>query len=445
MNDNKIKALVLLMSMILCLTGCNHFLESENNSTKDSKIIPVTEIKIMHRWPPESGVMGELLLEMFERFEVENPDIKLQIDSVPSTMYEEQLNVRLASDEGPLIYAFWPGGRTEAQLRKGDIKNITDLWESNGWYDSFAPSVVAGSTHMDGNIYTVPIENKPTTFWYNTHIFEEVGAKVPTTWDELMTVAQLCKDAGYVPFALGSKLTRWMPAFWFDYILLNTAGGEFRERLMWGQESWESEEVYLTFELWKEALDKGYFNEDVISIDSRSASYLVADNKAAMMLQGPWAINYLMEEMVVWEPVKDFDLFAFPVIDDTVPQAVEGSILSWAMNPNSSDAQIEAGKRFLTYIADQSTLTYLAQERRTLSSEKLTDFDIYEADIRPIIERLSEETVDKPLYMNFELATLPPVQDAGMDAFIEFIQSPEDYKAICARLEAVSRATFDKD
>lgn len=81
---------------------------------------------------------------------------------------------------------------------------------------------------------------------------------------------------------------------------------------MWGKESWESEEVYNVFEIWKEA------------------------------------INNLIG--AGWKPGTDFSMFAFPSVDPDVQQASQGAIQSWCINANATDEQIAASKELFAYI-----------------------------------------------------------------------------------------------
>lgn len=429
---------VWLLIISLMMTACGGGTEP---ISEEKPLHEQTVLNIMHRAPPdpEKNDFGTILNVLFDRFEAENPDIDLQVNTVPSSMYESQLTVRLAAEEGPDIYIYWPGGRVESQIRNGDIREIGQVWKDNDLTELFKPGVVAGSIHTDGKIYSLPIEYKPNTFWYNKGIFEELGLEEPRTWAELKAVAESCQEAGYIPFAVGPYLTRWMPVFWFDYLLLNTAGGDFRERLMWGKESWESPEVHRVFELWKELIDQGYFNDNLDTADSKEAIGMVAKGEAAMMLQGPWAINEF--KLYDLEAQVDYDMFPFPVMDYSVAPAAEGATVSWCINP-ATDAY-EACERFLAFMAGYEAMEYLASERNTLSPRSDIDFEIYDEATRGLMEELSNVVNESTLYMNFELATLPAMQDAGMDAFITFMKEPETYKEICAELERISRETFD--
>lgn len=41
----------------------------------------------------------------------------------------------------------------------------------------------------------------PTAYFYNKEIFAELNLEIPKTWEELFSICQIIKDAGYIPFA----------------------------------------------------------------------------------------------------------------------------------------------------------------------------------------------------------------------------------------------------
>jgi multiple sugar transport system substrate-binding protein/raffinose/stachyose/melibiose transport system substrate-binding protein len=49
---------------------------------------------------------------------------------------------------------------------------------------------------------------------------------------------------------LGSR-ERWPAQFWFDYLLLRTAGPKYRAELMAGEKSYTDPEVVRVMEMWK--------------------------------------------------------------------------------------------------------------------------------------------------------------------------------------------------
>ena len=54
-------------------------------------------------------------------------------------------------------------------------------------------------------------------------------------------------------------MNRWPAQFWFDYLLLRTAGPEYRASLMAGEASYTDDEVQRAMQLWKDLVDAGYF------------------------------------------------------------------------------------------------------------------------------------------------------------------------------------------
>lgn len=54
-----------------------------------------------------------------------------------------------------------------------------------------------GTFPVDGNLAIIPYQPYAVLWFYNQDHFDEVGATIPTTWDELRDVCQAVTDAGY--------------------------------------------------------------------------------------------------------------------------------------------------------------------------------------------------------------------------------------------------------
>ena len=73
------------------------------------------------------------------------------------------------------------------------------------------------------------------------------------------------KEQGVTPIALGS-ISKWPAQFWFDYLLLRTAGPEYRAQLMAGEASYTDPEVVRAMELWAELAALDCFTEDANAV-----------------------------------------------------------------------------------------------------------------------------------------------------------------------------------
>lgn len=80
---------------------------------------------------------------------------------------------------------------------------LIDRFRSNGLYEDFLPGTIDGMKTSKGYV-AVPWEIDAHVWWYNKALLDQAGAKVPTTWNELMTAGQALKKIGVVGFSTGA-------------------------------------------------------------------------------------------------------------------------------------------------------------------------------------------------------------------------------------------------
>ena len=169
--------------------------------------------------------------------------------------------------------------------------------------------------------------------------------EMPTTWDGFLALCETLKGKGVTPIALGSK-NRWPAQFWFDYLLLGTAGPDYRAGLMNGSASYDDAEVKAAMAMWKDLADKGYFAPNANADSWTDASDKVARGDAAMTLMGTWITGYW--NGLGLEPGTDYDFFPFPSIADGVPTSVVGPVDGLVI---SNDGENRAGaEAFLSFM-----------------------------------------------------------------------------------------------
>jgi len=104
--------------------------------------------------------------------------------------------------------------------------NLIETLKSDGTYDDFLPGVV-DTMKTDKGYVAVPWQTDVRPFWYNKAILEEAGAKVPTTWDELLAAGQALKKIGVSGFATGSGAGNSFGAQAMVAMMINNGGGLF--------------------------------------------------------------------------------------------------------------------------------------------------------------------------------------------------------------------------
>ena len=150
----------------------------------------------------DDGNEGTILRELLDRFEEQNPDITVVVDTVPyASGILQSLPLQLASGEGPdLARVTDLGGLSEYFLDLRPHLSDPAYWETN-----FGPFLDwmrdPGSDAIPGFMTQLTV----TGPFINTTLFEQAGVEVPTgdtTWEEWAAVTREVAEATGTPYAM---------------------------------------------------------------------------------------------------------------------------------------------------------------------------------------------------------------------------------------------------
>lgn len=144
----------------------------------------------------DDGNEGEVLRDLLDRFEAENPDITVVVDTVPYSAILENLPLQLETGEGPDIARVTDlGGLAQYYMDMRPYLSDPDYWEEN-----FGPYLqwlrLPGDTE---GIYGLQNQLTVTGMFINRTLFEQAGVEVPSdtneqvSWEEW---GQTCKAVG---------------------------------------------------------------------------------------------------------------------------------------------------------------------------------------------------------------------------------------------------------
>ena len=380
------------------------------------------------------GFGGEFIDSIVDDFIAANPGLMHAASPVDHEQFKTSILVQLAGNNPPDTFSYWAGALVQAIVDKDRLQSIDDIWAANDLGSQFPGAVIDNALTYNGSVYAVPLTLHWVGMFYNTGLFAEHGVSPPTSWDELVAAAETFKMAGIPAFALGS-LNRWPGQFWFDMLLLRTAGNDYRNELMSGNASYTDDEVMRAYGLWKELVDAGYFYPDANAYDWDEAASQVANGEAAMTLMGTWIGGYYTGLDMV--PGEDFDYFSFPTIDEDVPRASLGPIDTFVVSAGAANA--DAAKAFLVHLADPEIQLKFALGAGNLAPSLLADTSSY----NDVVARIAGEIAADPAFaFNYDLATKPEVAQIGLDSFQEFMANPGDYEAMLGRVQEAAAAEF---
>lgn len=203
-----------------------------------------------------------------------------------------------------------------------------------------------------GRTSAVPYSIMAAGVLYNKDIFAKYNLKVPTTWNELIAVSKTLKAAGVTPF-YGTLFDSWtVSQGWFDY----SAGGSVNLKSFFATMAEEGKDVgpdsavsfqkdFLPAMEKMMVLAKQYTNSDAASKIYGDGNTAMANGKAAMYLQGPWAFS----EISKTNAKAPLGTFPLPMTNNASDLKVAVNVDLAAMIPEQSKHQGEA-KEFMNFL-----------------------------------------------------------------------------------------------
>ncbi len=352
----------------------------------------------------------------------------LYTDPVPLAIHDGFLGNSKIPDVGSGYIV----GNLRPYVEQGLITDISDLWQEQGWDNTFPESLKTLVSH-DGKQYFVPQAVQWNPIWYRTDIFAELGLQPPETWDDLLATCDTLHEAGYLPIAVASS--GWTPplARWFTYINMRLNGPEFHERLMLGKEAYDDPKVKAVFEYWAELFDHNCFSPEKTTY--RNAAQQILNGEAAMYNLGEW----LSESYPDGLP-DTFDFFTFPTIAPDVPRGEIVHVYGAYLRNDSENP--EEAENFLVYLAGEESQLSLAEQTGRVVANLNVDANLYNDVYQRGLELVSDAEHITQLY---EFNTHPNMARAGLRAFEKFYADQTDIDGILQNLEAERQETYEEN
>lgn len=349
--------------------------------------------------------------------------------------FKVSIRTQLDGKNPPDLFSYWAGAKTRYLVESNKVSPITDLIDNVTGRDIFDKSVLDACSY-NGEIYLLPITRHFVGFFYSKKIFRELDIEIPETWDDLISAGDKLKENGITPFFLGG-MNRWPSQFWFDYILLRNSGFDYREKLVSGDSSYLDTEVIDAVILWKDLIDRDFFNSDIRDKDWSDGVNQISEGKCGMTLMGTWILPVFKSSGM--EPDSDYGFFSFPVINSSYPSVPLGPIDGVLLSKASINRELAMD--VLNQFTTEKTQEAFNASSGAIAPQIKTSDSIYNS-IQLEIKRIIGESENWSF--NYDLATIPSVSEAGLNFFNEFIENPERYMDLLAALEEVRVKNIEK-
>ena len=321
-------------------------------------------VRFIHWRGEDSEVFGSII----QKFQEENPDIKVQASAKPSTGYEAQLQSELQGQGGADVFATFPGSQF-ANLVDADVyADLSDV----GWRDNFQDKFIeAGNTKFigmkDERQLTYPYQvvfNMPV---YNKGLMEQNGINMDNvnSWDSWLQMCETLKQAGVTPILFPGADDG--PGQFINPMLMNNQPSDDIWSKVEGGNAKVTEDWFVkTLSQIKTLTDRGYFQNNALGTKKEGATASFAQEKGSMLAMG----SYLMSSIKEQNPDIKQGLTA-PITVPKSQKKYDGVFTSTFMLGVSKQSQNkEAAKKFIEFLTQPDIAAEYANGTGQLLSVK---------------------------------------------------------------------------
>lgn len=249
-------------------------------------------LKFWHLWTTPAEANKVAIDQVLADWAKENPNIKIEVDSVENETYKTKIKTAIAANEAPDVFFTWGGGFSKPFVDAGKLMNLTP------YLKDINSKLVGGTlTYLsyNGKTYALPFSLWAGIFYCNKELFDKYNVKVPDTFDELLAAVKVFRAQGITPIEVGEK-DGWPGMFYQNILAIRTAGSKLSndalaKKASFNQPAFVQSAALLEQLVKAQAFDSGCLG---ISRDESEANFRLG--KAAMYYNGSWVAGSFNEE-----------------------------------------------------------------------------------------------------------------------------------------------------
>lgn len=214
------------------------------------------------------------------------PNIEIEHVGTGGEAYKQKLPAAAAANELPDMFFAWGGGASQSFVAGNRILPLDNL-SKDGTLDRLVRGTTDNFT-FGGKLYGLPTVITVASLYVNKELFEKAGAKIPTTWDELVASINALKAKDIQPVALGAK-DRWPDIFWNSILNIRMGGSSAMNAALRKTGAFNTPEFVEAASKYKQLIDMKAFGENFLGVSDDDAINMFVTGKAAMYYMGGWA------------------------------------------------------------------------------------------------------------------------------------------------------------
>lgn len=195
----KLLALVLSLAMMAALSACGSSSgttdQPADNTDGDAASDGVVELEFWHCW---SGGNADILNSIVDAFNASHENIHVTA-SYQGDYWEAASKAysAVSTGEAPDLLMMGTDHVSIFMKEGGILENLVPYMDASGYNkDDLVPAFTNTYWGEDGGLYALSFGRSVPVLYVNTDMLDQVGASVPTTWDEVDEVSQKLLSAG---------------------------------------------------------------------------------------------------------------------------------------------------------------------------------------------------------------------------------------------------------
>lgn len=320
-----------------------------------------TEITFIHGWG-STEADHVAMRQIYSDFEKENPDIHLNMISMPTN----REMIRLVEDmitTGNIPDVIFTAGEGKDGIYSFMRNNnmLVDLMSyinaDEAFQDSISPIITNTWTTEDGKLFTATdVLILSGGYWYNRDIFEQAGIReVPGSWEEFYQVLETVND-----WALQNNPSVEAIRPSFDAYMY-MADNYFVEKGVLTEGTplpLSTQNLSDVLDLWNTV--HSYENVNYRNFSYRDEAALFNDNKLAIFINGVWGASMIDPKIKAG--------YALLPHDEIQSISYQSADLGYLLGNSKNEKKIEAGVRFLKYMLSEEVQKRIILETQQMPS-----------------------------------------------------------------------------
>ncbi len=401
----KKRMLALLVTLVMAvglLVGCGAPKEEQDVGGGDTpdESGGAEAVTIWYYWETEGHQVA--LDKVIKDYNASQDKYEVTAKYVPFADFKKQLSIGASADELPDV-AILDSPDHAAYVEMGIFEDLTGKFDVSNYYEG-----TVNSCTVDGKLYGVPFGANCLALYYNEDMLKAAECEVPSTWDELKTVAKALTKDNVTGLALCSVQNE-EGTFNFTPWLWSTGATSY---------DIDNENGIRALTFIQDLVNEGVMSKECINWTQGDVMNQFISGNVAMMENGPWQIPTMQAEA----PELNWKVTLLP------KDSEYASVLGGENYAVIKGGNVEGALDFLTYSTSEAQVKYLMDKFGYISADKTIAEGQFEADspYQPFVEELNYAMPRGPL------ADWPSVSDAISLAFNKVITgnaTPEEAAA----------------